>query len=87
MLFFIFRFGIFDEQGFPSDPLYPGHYKHQGEILPTGKKQKQARNPGKVLNGVVENCKLHYASSHVASQDDQMHKLLFHMKFKHILYI
>ncbi|XP_023322603.1 calcium-activated chloride channel regulator family member 3 [Eurytemora carolleeae] len=34
--FFKLRFGLFDEQGYPDDPLYPNYYKHQGRILPTG---------------------------------------------------
>ena len=30
------RFGVFDEQGYPGDVLYPGHYKVNGQIYPTG---------------------------------------------------
>ena len=30
------RFGVFDEQGFPGDPLYPSHYRVGGRIYPTG---------------------------------------------------
>lgn len=30
------RFGIFDEKGFPGDPLYPVHYKANSRIYPTG---------------------------------------------------
>ena len=30
------RFGIFDERGFPGDPLYPSHYLAHGQVVPTG---------------------------------------------------
>jgi calcium-activated chloride channel regulator 4 len=30
------RYGIFDEQGFAGDPLYPNFYKFQDRVLPTG---------------------------------------------------
>ena len=30
------RFGVFDEQGYPGDVLYPSHYKVNGQIYPTG---------------------------------------------------
>lgn len=31
-----YRYGIFDEFGFPNDNLYPNYFIHNGEILPTG---------------------------------------------------
>lgn len=31
-----FRYGIFDEEGFSGDKLYPSYYKRDGQIMPTG---------------------------------------------------
>ena len=30
------RYGVFDEFGFNRDPLYPNHFKYNGQVLPTG---------------------------------------------------
>ena len=30
------RFGVFDEKGFPSDPMYPSYYKYNNRLYPTG---------------------------------------------------
>ena len=31
-----YRFGVFDEFGFPDDLLYPNIFHHEGDLLPTG---------------------------------------------------
>ena len=31
-----YRYGVFDEHGYPDDPLYPNFFKIQDRILPTG---------------------------------------------------
>ena len=33
---FVARYGVFDDQGYPGDRLYPDHYVMDGHILPTG---------------------------------------------------
>lgn len=30
-----FRYGVFEELGFPNDPIYPTYYKQGGERKPT----------------------------------------------------
>ena len=48
------RYGIFDEFGFDSDPLYPSFFKWNGQVVPTG--TTDAHVNGQWLNEKEQRC-------------------------------
>ena len=51
-----FRYGVFDEFGFPGDRLYPNWYRLQDRVLPTGSSNAMLRGSWVFPNGSSQSC-------------------------------
>ena len=53
-----YRYGIFDEYGYPGDKLYPHFYKVKNQILPTGSADVKIQGSWININNNMSNCDL-----------------------------
>ena len=51
-----YRYGVFDEYGYPGDKLYPHYYKVQNEIVPTGSTDVKIQGSWKTLDSAQLDC-------------------------------
>ena len=49
-----FRYGVFDDHGYPGDEMYPNFYKVQGKFLPTGTSNTLVMGSWMTLDGEAE---------------------------------